>query len=83
VSSGSIVVEHLPHHPKVKGLNPVVAAEIGRDISKKLNSKDCLNKIPQPRKKIHSVFQLHFLFGAFHLVHESLRGNIAYAYLHL
>jgi hypothetical protein len=25
------VVEHLPHHPKIKGLSPIKAADIMRD----------------------------------------------------
>jgi hypothetical protein len=31
-SCGSTLVEHLPHHPKVKGSSPVNYAETGRDI---------------------------------------------------
>jgi hypothetical protein len=31
VNSGSTVVEHSPHHPKVEGLSPATAADTGRD----------------------------------------------------
>jgi hypothetical protein len=34
-SGGSIVVEQLPHHPKVQGLSPATAAESGKESSMK------------------------------------------------
>ncbi len=34
VSSGCIVVEHLPHHPKVKVSSPSVAGSTGRENGK-------------------------------------------------
>jgi hypothetical protein len=44
-SGGGTLVEHLPHHPKVKGLSPAPGTKNGRENEKKHppNKLECLS----------------------------------------